>query len=207
MRNTGIEFEKEVYEIVNKLINSNEFLLSEPNIKMYRQKGYYSKDRNANIKFDISIEKYLVNPDNEISVMPSIKVIIECKDYAKSISVDDIEEFHAKLQQIGADNTKGIVITKNGWFQKSALTYAKAKGITLARILPDNQIEYILYHGLPSDIYNIDKIKNSIFNALTRRNYISNGQKYFSSSGENELETLICYLFREEDANTTNFEK
>lgn len=206
MRNTGIEFEKEVYEIVNKLINSNEFLLSEPNIKMYRQKGYYSKDRNANIKFDISIEKYLVNPDNEISVMPSIKVIIECKDYAKSISVDDIEEFHAKLQQIGADNTKGIVITKNGWFQKSALTYAKAKGITLARILPDNQIEYILYYGLPSDIYNIGKIKNSTFNALTRRNYISNGQKYFSSSGENELETLICYLFREEDANMTNFD-
>ena len=62
MRNTGIEFEKEVYEIVNKLINSNEFLLSEPNIKMYRQKGYYSKDRNANIKFVITIPLVLSAP-------------------------------------------------------------------------------------------------------------------------------------------------
>lgn len=206
MKNTGVAFEEEVFKIINKIVKSNNFLLSAPNIKIYRQKGYYSKDRNADIKFDISIEKYLVNPDIETNVLPSIKVIIECKDYAKSISVDDIEEFHAKLQQIGADNTKGIVITKNGWFQKSALAYAKAKGITLARILPENQIEYLLYYGLPNDIYNIDKLKNSVLSALTRKNYISDGQKYFSSSGENDLESLICWLFREEKINMTNFD-
>ncbi len=70
---------------------------------------------------------------------PSLVWIFECKDYAGSIPVDDIEEFHAKLQQIGEDNTKGTFVT-SGALQRSALAYAQAKGIGVIRLLPGEQI-------------------------------------------------------------------
>lgn len=41
------------------------------------------------------------------------------------------------------DNTKGIVIIKNEYFQKSTLTYAEFKEIALVRIMPDNQITFV----------------------------------------------------------------
>ncbi len=145
-KNTGIKFENEVYETVKKLVESNDFLISNPNVKIYKKKPYYSKDRDSNIICDVTVEKYMGNPDEEKELVPAIIVVIECKDYSASnpIPVDDVEEFHAKLQQIGADNTKGIMITRNASFQQGALNYAKSKRIALARILPDNQVEDLM---------------------------------------------------------------
>jgi hypothetical protein len=37
--------------------------------------------------------------------------VFECKDYTGRVPVDDGEEFHAKLQQSGEDNTKGTFVT------------------------------------------------------------------------------------------------
>ena len=33
-KNTGIKFENEVYETVKKLVESNDFLISNPNVKI-----------------------------------------------------------------------------------------------------------------------------------------------------------------------------
>lgn len=52
----------------------------------------------------------------------------ESKNYSSPLSVDQVEEFHSKLQQIGADKTKGTVFL-SGEIQKSALAYAAANGI------------------------------------------------------------------------------
>lgn len=142
-KNTGVLFEEKVYELILEITKKNKFMVSFPNVKIRRKPRYYSKDRDAEIEFDVSVEKYLANPDENENMRPSIIVIIECKDYSNSIPVDDVEEFHAKLQQIGADNTKGMMITQKGCFQRSALTYAKSKGIAIARILPDDQIRFV----------------------------------------------------------------
>lgn len=56
--------------------------------------------------------------------------------------MDDIEEFHAKLEQIGADRTKGTVVT-TGKFQSGAVAYAKSKGIGLVRMVPQGRWEYV----------------------------------------------------------------
>ncbi len=194
-KNTGVSFETEVFQLINRSIYSNEFLVCAPHIKLHRQKGYYSKDRDSQIKCDISIEKYLADPDKEPAIRPSIIIVIECKDYCVSISVNEVEEFHAKLQQIGADNTKGIMITKHGSYQKSALTYAQSKGIALARILPENQIQYILYE-MPPDIYML-RHQFQRFDALTQINYISDRQSYFSLTNEPNLESLLSGLLIE----------
>lgn len=138
-KNTGEKLEEEVYDLIHEAINKNEFMISNPNVKIRKNPRYYSKDRGANIEFDVSVEKYLDDPDENKDIKPSIIIVIECKDYSNGIPVDDVEEFHAKLQQIGEDNTKGIIITKHGCFQRSAVAYAESKGIALARIIPDNQ--------------------------------------------------------------------
>lgn len=193
-KNTGKKLEKEVYDLLHEIINKNEFVVSNPNVKIRKKPKYYSKDRESEIEFDVSVEKYLVDPDENKNIKPSIIIVIECKDYSNGIPVDDVEEFHAKLQQIGADNTKGIIITKHGCFQRSAVSYAESKGIALARIIPSEQIFFAVYC-----IIGIEKIaeyerRKRIIEPLVEKNYMSNGNSFFSSTGNDGLEELIFSL-------------
>ena len=176
-KNTGTEFENEVYDLIVAITNKNKFMVSNPNVRIKRKPRYYSKDREAEIEFDVSVEKYLVDPDENKDIKPSIIIVIECKDYLKGIPVDDMEEFHAKLQQIGADSTKGMVITKNGFFQKSALLYAKSKGIALARMIPDDQIQYILFYSFYLETKQ-ERIRKLIC-SLTKGKYIYINKGFF----------------------------
>lgn len=195
-KNTGVKFEDKVYGIIKDLVESNDFLISTPNVKLHKKKSYYSKDRDSNIICDITVEKYIGNPDEEKELDPAIIVVIECKDYSNSIPVDDVEEFHAKLQQIGADNTKGIMITSSSVFQSGALNYARSKHIALARILPDDQIHYIMHLMLPNSTINaMSKVPN-IIKALTEKNFSSDGEDFFSSTGSSSLRRMIYNLLK-----------
>jgi len=127
----GDEFEQMMYLELKHLLESGKLLVSPENTEIFLGKKYFSLQRQDYIQMDITIEKYY----NENSQSPSLILVFECKDYNGSIPVDDVEEFHAKLQQIGADNTKGFIITRHGKFQKSAISYAKANGIALAKII------------------------------------------------------------------------
>jgi hypothetical protein len=113
--------------------------------------------------------------------------VIECKDYRGSIPVDDVEEFHAKLQQIGADNTKGMIFTRTGVYQKSAISYARSKGICLARILPDEQVEYIVLYSGPDD----EGPYNDLERALTEAKFKATNKKIFCSENPQWLFGII----------------
>lgn len=201
-KNTGTGFEDKVYTIIEELVTQGNFLLSNPHVRIQKKPQYYSGDREDMISFDISVEKYLADPDHNKELRPSIIVIVECKDYKGKISVDEIEEFHSKLQQIGADNTKGIMITSTGVFQRSAIKYASAKGIALARILPEDQVEYILYKKMPIFFSNVsgpaaDKAKALC--ALTQEEYISKeGNNFFTLTGETSLREIVSGLLSQE---------
>ena len=195
MVNTGVELEKMMLEKVKSLVQKNEFLVTNPYVFVKEKPKYYSKDRDSFITFDISVEKYVKDPNIIKEIKPSLLIIIECKDYQKSISVDDVEEFHAKLEQIGTDKTKGIMITREATYQKSTLSYAESLGITLARLLPDEQIEYILYRMLPWEFEQMMQRENNRFNrekALTSKEFLSkNGQEYFDTYGNKSIEERI----------------
>ena len=190
-KNTGSAFENEVYQIVNNMVKSNKFILANPYVRVHKKKGYYSKDREKDIIFDVTVEKYWDNPDTHPDIEPAIIVVIECKDYGNSIPVDDVEEFHAKLQQIGADNTKGLMIARNGSFQKSALQYARSKHIGIARVLPNDQLDFLMHMFSVNSYSNIANPKvyvENIIAALTDRNYRSdNGQSFFYITGDTSL--------------------
>jgi hypothetical protein len=130
----GDAFEQRVYNALAEELRNERLCASPRSAKIFRKKRYYSRDRQAEIVTDVSIEAFL--PERE---QPSLVWIFECKNYTGSIPVDDVEEFHAKLQQIGEDNTKGSFVT-SGSFQRGALAYARSKGIGVVRLLPDNQI-------------------------------------------------------------------
>jgi hypothetical protein len=65
-----------------------------------------------------------------------------------ALSVNEVEEFHAKLQQIGEDKTKGTLVI-SGAMQRSSMAYADSKGIGVIRLLPDDQIRIILHLIMP----------------------------------------------------------
>jgi hypothetical protein len=63
----------------------------------------------------------------------------ECEHYGHQVPVDDAEEFHAKLEQVGADKTKGTMITPVG-FDSGTIEHARAKGIGLWRYIPHGSL-------------------------------------------------------------------
>lgn len=129
----GDAFEARVYAALAEELRNEKLCVAPRHAKIHRRKAYYSPDRQADITTDVSIEVFL--PDRK---RPTLVWVFECKDYTGRVPVDDVEEFHAKLQQIGEDNTKGTFVT-SGALQKSALTYAESKKIGVVRLLPSGQ--------------------------------------------------------------------
>ena len=118
---TGEELEIAVFELFKSEIDAGRFFAKKKCCRIFRKKAYYSKDRESNIVFDVSIEISLPGAEEY-----SILVLIECKNYGHAVPVDDIEEFFTKTQQVGAANTKAIAISNNS-FQSSTLNFAKSK--------------------------------------------------------------------------------
>jgi predicted helicase len=131
---TGKAFEKEVKNCLETELYEGILGINPQLAKVFLNKSYYSNSRKKPIKTDVPLELYVQRADE-----PYFIWIWECKDYQNKVPVDDIEEFHAKLEQIGLHKTKGTIACRNG-FQSSAINYAKDKSISLARILPNGTI-------------------------------------------------------------------
>jgi hypothetical protein len=170
--NTGKDLEVKVYETLKHVISEGKFGISEELSKVYINKGYYSKQREQDIIVDVSVELFLPGSDK-----PSIIWVWECKDHSKNIPVGVLEEFHTKLQQIGADNTKGTVITQSCAYQRSAYNFAKSNGIGLARLMPDKQIKWVMYDMFPEMLHK--KSQAGLSAALTTRSFTSENRKFF----------------------------
>lgn len=134
----GDAFETRVYEALAEELRNERLCVAPRHAKIYQKKAYHSRDRQADITTDVSIEVFLPGRDR-----PTLVWVFECKDYSGRVPVDDIEEFHAKLQQIGEDNTKGTFVTTAA-LQKSAMTYAGSKKIGVVRLLPSGQISVLI---------------------------------------------------------------
>lgn len=135
----GTKLENQVYDLISELLSQDNFIVPKKHSKVFKKKGYYSSKRDKEIIFDITIETTLPNADKY-----STLVIIECKNLGKKVTVDDIEEFGSKINQVGEHNTKGIIITTNS-FQESAFNIAKSEGIGLIRLNSSNEIQWINY--------------------------------------------------------------
>lgn len=132
------DFEIWVAEELERALKAGELGIHRRAAQVFHRKGYYSRARKREIVFDVSIE--VTRRD---ATEPFLIWIWECKNYTGPVPVDDLEEFHAKLEQVGADNTKGTVITSS-YFQSGAREFARTNGIGLVRRAPDGSTIYLL---------------------------------------------------------------
>ena len=198
----GDMFEDEVFEFFKGHILSGDYYLNPDKCKFFQQKGYYSHDRKSNIKVDISIEVHAKNKDNL-----SLLLVVECKNLSHRVGVEDIEEFNSKLLQISGRNVKGIIFTKVG-YRSGAFEYASSMGIALARLLPEEQIDWVL-ERTPKAVNIKDKKtaeKNEILNALTISDYRGQSEAIFSVYKEcftSTFSEIIEALIPQENKETT----
>lgn len=137
----GTLYENEVANAVEAELAQGNYGL-DPSLAVVRRKpAYFSRDRNKDIVFDVSIEL-----SRRGGITPYWIWVWECKNYSHTVPVDDVEEFHAKLSQIGADRTKGTMITPVG-FDSGSIEFAKSKGIGLWRFVPSGSLVLIMEDG------------------------------------------------------------
>lgn len=134
----GKAFETTLKQLLEGELNRGDLGVKGGSAKVFARKSYPSADRGRSIVMDVSLELYRQGTEKPFFVW-----VWESKDYKRQVPIDDIEEFHAKLEQIGLHKTKGTVACRNG-FQKGAINYARAKGIGLARVLPEGSIIRLL---------------------------------------------------------------
>ncbi|MDN5526082.1 restriction endonuclease [Acinetobacter sp.] len=128
MSSKGKEYEIAAYQYFDNLIKQRFFGYPPEQCYLKHQSPYFSKDREKNIYFDLSLEYFL--PDQST---PFLIHIIECKNYNKKVCIDDVEEFASKLEQLRTFKVFPIFLTTVG-FQEGCLTFAKNRGIAFMAI-------------------------------------------------------------------------
>jgi len=139
--NPGKALEEEVYEELQRVFLREQYFVKRGGWQVFLNKKYYSRDRESLITVDVSVEYHLPQ-----AIEPSLVWIWECKDLKRPVEVGHLEKFHETLQQIGADNTKGTLVSR-GPFTKSALAYARSRKIGLARFLFPERLVHISRMG------------------------------------------------------------
>lgn len=90
--------EAEDYELFVQKVYQD--LLKYDHVVVYHQKEYVRRSSGLPIKIDVSFEVEVAGA--------RILVLVECKHYARRVEVGDIDEFFARLQDIGAH--KGVIL-------------------------------------------------------------------------------------------------
>lgn len=128
-----IDYERFVRKVVEELTQDK-------GIIVHHQKTYTGRITGREIVVDVSFEATILGE--------RLLFLLECKHYKHPVPVDDIEEFHSKLDDIGAH--KGIVFTTVG-FQEGAVKAAKARGIGLVLLTPDRQPGELVFRANATD--------------------------------------------------------
>jgi hypothetical protein len=183
----GDLLEARVFELLQSEIDAGRFIATRECCRVFRKKGYHSKDRETNIVFDLSVEISL--PGAEAF---SVLVVVECKNYSSSVGVGDIEEFESKLRQVNA--SKGILVS-TAEFQSGAIAFARSKRIGLARYFHERNFKWHLHRSVA--MFGVDPLLLSpeqVYAGLVSPSYRSNCHAIHFALDET-LGTSIVGLF------------
>ena len=170
----GDKLEMQVFKILKKLLENEEFYLSGKRSKIYLKKDYYSSITKNKINVDIAIETYLPNQKTY-----SLLTVFECKNYETKIPVEKIRAFSSVLNEIGAN--KGIIVSKMG-FQKGVYDTAKATNVGLCVINRKNELDWINTRlDKKYKQYNITEINSYLFNEIKSDFFAYYNNKHFDN--------------------------
>ena len=117
-------YEKFTQQVIKELVG----------VKVHHKKTYTGRVSQRDIIVDVSFNYSVLGSD--------LLFLVECKCYNYKISVDEVEEFHSKIDDIGAH--KGIMVTTLG-YQSGAIKTAKGRGIGLALLSNKHQNGELTY--------------------------------------------------------------
>ena len=170
-------FEEEIFQNLQSWVDEGNLSLDPKYAKVFKKKGYYSKDREKSIIFDASIEVFVQSHE-----VPWLIWLWECKNYPnRKVKVDEVEEFYAKMGQIGS--VKGTMVTLLG-YDDGAIVFAKSKKIGLA-VVNKRIITYLcLSRDAEDGTYEVIDAVDGVF---------SDGEEY----GEDSRRPLRGFISRE----------
>jgi len=131
MTNASDNYEQFTQQVMSSIIG----------VTVHHQRVYIGRVSQRDIKVDVSFNYTIAGAD--------LLFLVECKCYAHSVPVDDVEEFHSKIDDIGAH--KGIMVTTFG-FQEDAVKTARGRGIALALLTTEHQageLQYVVNSAAP----------------------------------------------------------
>lgn len=105
--------------------------------------------------------------------------ICEFKNYSHIVPLDDLEEYNARLQQIAGKNIKGVIASSNA-LQQTALDYARANGIGVIRILPNDQVRWVIDKSIIADSIEDKMDPREISIGLTSQNHRGNNHNFYA---------------------------
>jgi hypothetical protein len=169
--NTGEALELEVFATLKEMLASRRLGL-DPNATVVRlHPSYHSQPRGKAINFDVSIELTIPGAS-----APTLLWIWECKDYSSAIPAKVVSDFHGTLEEIGADGTKGTIITR-GTYQTSAIKLAEARKMGLARLLPGAQVDWVVHRTLRGGLR--PSVIPETYEALTLPHFTAENQNLY----------------------------
>ncbi|WP_333676695.1 ImmA/IrrE family metallo-endopeptidase [Dyella sp.] len=189
----GDSLESHVYDLLKREIESGRFYINKKCCRIYKKKGYYSSARKKKIIFDVSIEVRMPGQRKY-----SFLILIECKNYRGAVPVGEIEEFHAKLQQVAGSNVKGVFASSNS-FQEGTRNFARSNGYGLMRCFKGDEFNWDLPRspsaslgfGLSSQIDVEKGLSNESFKSHVFDLYFQ-----FGSLLSNSLWEFFCAIFK-----------
>lgn len=130
----GQEYELKVKALFEKLIEID----GVPGVgkchQVFWQKSYEC-DYGRIIKFDVSIETY-IDEDHRSNGDWSSIIVIECKNYSRTVDISDFDEFETKLNNFSHFSIKPIFVSSGGFTEMEYIT-AKNRHIALIRFNGD----------------------------------------------------------------------
>ncbi len=155
----GDAFEEKALGIITKLIENDVLYLPPNSIRIIPKAKLFSRDRQKNIVFDLTIEIWPPGADRY-----SMIYIIECKDYKHRVPISKVEDFHSKIQQVAGVNVKAIFIS-NSPLQEAAYNFASSKGMMVIEADVDNTRIVLYRKSRTEDMFKIP-IKRESINAV-----------------------------------------
>lgn len=122
---TSDNYEKFTRKVIKSLVG----------VTVHHQRVYTGRLSKRKIKVDVSF-------NHNIAGGADVLFLVECKCYNHSVSVGEVEEFHSKIDDIGAH--KGIMVTTVG-FQEGAIKTARGRRIALALLTTEHQPGELIY--------------------------------------------------------------
>ena len=129
----GNELEQAIFDLLKEQQNAGEYLigtLPPDRCKIRRKPRYFSKEREADVEFDVSIELR-----REKHLEPQQIIIFECKNYSGGVPDSEIRDFSDKLSDIGRDNTKGVIVITSR-LQSGAEKVARSRKLGIIKYDP-----------------------------------------------------------------------